>query len=85
LDISKNTALTWLNCWDNQLTAAGLNALFGTLHNNNVTPERGAPKTIYIGGNPGYIGANPGANPGTKTCDKSIAENKGWKVYYYMW
>ena len=65
LDVSKNTALTELYCDYNQLTAAALNALFGTLHSNTI--ER---KMIFIG-----------YNPGTATCDISIAENKGWRVF----
>jgi Leucine-rich repeat (LRR) protein len=47
LDASNNTALTNLLCQGNLLEAAGLNALFGTLHGNAGT------KTVYIKGNPG--------------------------------
>jgi len=89
LDVSNNTALTSLRCFGNQLTSLdlskntalndswycldirynnfntnALNALFSTLHDNNV--ER---KSMLIGG-----------NPGTSTCDRSIATNKGWIV-----
>ena len=46
-DVSKNTALTKLYVRENQLTAAALNALFGTLHSNP------GEKTIYIHSNPG--------------------------------
>jgi hypothetical protein len=67
LDMSNNSALTTLNCRNNQLSAEALNALFETLHSNNI-PFR--PKHIYIGG-----------NPGANACDRSIAERKGWIVY----
>jgi len=66
LDVSNNTALRILECTSNQLTATALNTLFGTLHSNTIE----GVKTIYIGN-----------NPGTDTCDTSIAENKGWTVY----
>jgi Leucine-rich repeat (LRR) protein len=65
LDVSKNTALQQLDCKGNQLTDTALNNLFGTLHSNTI--EYG--KWIDIRG-----------NPGTATCDKSIAENKEWGV-----
>ena len=65
LDVSKNTALANLSCFNNQLTATALNTLFGTLHGNTIS----GGKNIYIGG-----------NSGTATCDRSIAENKGWTV-----
>ena len=65
LDVSKNTALTELSVPSNQLTAAALNALFGTLHSNTIS---GKTKTIYIRD-----------NPGTADCDRSIAESKGWR------
>jgi hypothetical protein len=47
LDVSNNTALTSLECSENQFTADGLNALFGTLHGNT------GSKAIHIFGNPG--------------------------------
>jgi hypothetical protein len=47
LDVSRNTALTRLYCQRNRLDAAGLDALFGTLHGNP------GVKTVYIKGNPG--------------------------------
>ena len=66
LDLSNNTALTTLYGNHNQLTAAALNTLFGTLHSNPISR-----KEIAIGYN----------NPGTGTCDRSIAERKGWRVW----
>jgi hypothetical protein len=53
-----------LDCEHNQFTATTLNALFGTQH-TNVGGEKGI-KISY--------------NPGTKDCDISIAEKKGWKI-----
>jgi Leucine-rich repeat (LRR) protein len=90
LDISKNTALRKLNCDNNQITSLNvsennmslaslscifnnfskkaLNTLFENLHNKKII-YNGVPKSIDITG-----------NPGTKKCDKTIAEKKGWKV-----
>jgi Leucine-rich repeat (LRR) protein len=65
LNFSELTALEKLNCTNNQLTAASLNTLFGTLHSNTISTG----KSIRIGG-----------NPGARTCDMSIAKNKGWRV-----
>jgi hypothetical protein len=65
LDASGNTKLTDLWCHNNQFTAAGLNALFGTLHGNTVA----GGKTVYVDGNPGAAG-----------CDAGIATAKGWGV-----
>jgi hypothetical protein len=66
LDVSKNTKLEYLDLDDNLFSDAELNAMFGTLHGNNV----GYEKRLYISGNPGEY-----------DCDVSIAENKGWTVY----
>jgi hypothetical protein len=65
LDVSKNTALTYLSCYNDQLTAGALNNLFGSL------PVRTSFDGAYIA-----IFGNPGAS----TCDRSIAEAKGWSV-----
>jgi len=68
LNVSDNTALTFLGCSDNQLTTSALNELFRTLHAN-----------FSVYGKKISIGRNPGEND----CDVSIAEEKGWNVYYY--
>ena len=47
LDVSSATSLIALFCYNNQFSAASLNALFGTLNSNE------NEKFIYIGGNPG--------------------------------
>ena len=65
LDVSKNTKLVKLNCSNNRLSEEALNALFTSLHSNN-TEEK---KIIYISG-----------NLGAESCDKTIAEKKGWEV-----
>jgi len=64
LDLSKNTALKSVDISTNNFSSSALNSLFGTLH-SNVIPN----KEIRIG-----------QNPGTNTCDESIATKKGWKV-----
>jgi len=66
LDVSNLKALVTLNCVKNQFSAAGLNALFGTLHGNYVN---GGYKWIYINN-----------NPGSNDCDRTIAMFKGWIV-----
>ena len=63
LDVSKNTVLQDLDCESNQLSADALNALFRSLHSN----DSDGVKIISIS-----------HNPGTKTCDYSIATKKGW-------
>ena len=65
LDVSNNTALAGLDCSYNQLIATSLDALFGTLHSNDI----GTEKKIAIYG-----------NPGENTCNQSIATNKGWTI-----
>ena len=66
LDVRKNTALKELSCDFNELPDYALNDLFKTLPCND---ER--HKLLFIRD-----------NPGTATCDRSIAEKKGWTVYY---
>ena len=89
LDVSKNTKLMRLFCNDNKLlsslkipssinnelhcgncnlSAEALNTLFSTLPDVKALTE--VSKEIHVYG-----------NPGTNTCDKAIAENKGWKVH----
>ena len=84
LDVSKNTALTYLSCGYNNLTSLDVskNTALTDLScgYNNFSASalnqifRDLPQvtsgTIYMSG-----------NPGTETCDKSIAKNKGWNVW----
>ncbi len=72
LDVSKNTALTRLNCGSNKLTSSALNQIFRDLPQGKTWTEghgRTEQSSIFI-----YD------NPGSNTCEKSIAENKGWGV-----
>jgi hypothetical protein len=69
LDVSKNTVLEELHCIGNNFSVSELNALFETLHSNDFEDEK--IKKIYV-------------NIGTDTCDKSIAEGKGWKFQSYQ-
>ena len=86
LDVSGCTALTRLDCRSNNLTSlnvsgcTALEYLVGS--DNNLTSSalnqifRDLPQvTVGII----FIKNNLGAD----TCDKSIAENKGWDVYYW--
>jgi hypothetical protein len=66
LDVSNNTELTELWCYRNQLSADALNTIFTDLPNYSNTSISGE---IRI--------AN---NPGSATCDRSIATAKGWTV-----
>ena len=68
LDMSKNTVLTSLGCERNQFTGSALNALFGTLHNDDNVVGWWGSKGVYINN-----------NPGENDCDRSIATNKGWR------
>jgi hypothetical protein len=56
-----------LRLWDNQLSAAALNSVFTAL-------------PTYTGEEYGIIVID--GNPGQGACNKAIAENKGWKVWY---
>jgi hypothetical protein len=64
LDLTNNQKLKMAYCTDNLFESKELNELMLSLHNNNT-----GTKHIYID-----------KNPGTEQCDKSIAENKGWRV-----
>ena len=71
LDATNNIALKTLDCSMNRFSTDALNDLFETLHINTVTGE----KTVHILGNPGSF-----------TCNQSVAIEKGWVVVlgYYM-
>jgi Leucine-rich repeat (LRR) protein len=66
LDVSGCTALHELDCGSNQLTASALNTVLTALPNHTGEPYYG---TIYI-----YN------NSGAGTCNKAIAQNKGWGI-----
>ena len=67
LDVSNNIALIVLVSENNQLSDTALNNLFSSLHDFNNELE----KDISISGNPGSF-----------ECDTTIAEDKGWNVYF---
>jgi hypothetical protein len=69
LDVGKNTVLAYLNCGNNNFSASALNALFETLHNNDLEFK----KIIKIYG-----------NSGSKACNTTIAKDKGWNIFYHL-
>jgi len=73
LDLSKNTKLSEINCYGCQLSVNALNTLLQSLHSNSVYNYGEEDKTISIGN-----------NPGTKTCNRSIAQKKGWRIEEYI-
>jgi len=90
LDVSNAPMLALLNCSYNYMDASALNALFGTLHSNNITPPHYLDliflgpdlhfllpaKSIWIGNNgPDCDGS------GTRNSNPTIAEEKGWEVF----
>ena len=72
LDVSKNTALQEIECEGNEFTSTALNKIFTDLPKGKTwVDEDGYTRQSNI---------SVGHNPGSDTCDKSIIENKGWKV-----
>jgi hypothetical protein len=83
LDLSKNIKLNRMDCYENRLTTLDFSKNtelnYAVCPDNRFTAEglnalfatfyNGAAGTIFIAG-----------NPGEKDCDRSIAENRGWKV-----
>ncbi len=74
LDVSGLAALEYLDCIYNDLSAEALNQIFKDL------PQRKTFEDKY--GNTKQSTINIYGNPGKDTCDKSIAEKKGWEVVY---
>ena len=72
LEVGKLIKLTVLNLRFNYMYASALNSIFTSLRTVS-----GYDYQIYIG----YNGPNYD-DSGTSECNKSIAENKGWTVYY---
>lgn len=74
LDVSKCTELIELACSDNLLSSNALNKIFNDLPKGKIWEEYNHEyqSNIYILG-----------NPGSETCNKSILENKGWKISRY--
>lgn len=71
LDVSKNIALALLWCDDNLLTSKALNKIFTDLPKGKLLEHKEYDQS--------FIGVSD--NPGSDTCNESIAENKGWIVY----
>ncbi|WP_251623905.1 hypothetical protein [Odoribacter lunatus] len=72
LDISKNKELILLDCGDNNFSSSALNKIFYDLPKGRdveYDEYEIAHSTIWIED-----------NPGTNTCDRSIAEKKGWDI-----
>ena len=68
LSINGCKVLQTLNCYDNQLTTEKVNKIFESLPT--------------ISTKPGFReGISKSGNPGSFTCNRSIATNKGWDVY----
>jgi len=61
----KITTLSYLDVSYHSLSDGALNSLFESLHDKTIS----GGKIVYIR-----------SNPGTKSCDRSIAEKKGWTV-----
>ena len=70
--MSSNTALTWLSCGYNQLTASALNDLFRSLPDAPFSKLKNIEYPLF------YLVI--GWNPGISDCDVSIAQAKGWTV-----
>jgi Leucine-rich repeat (LRR) protein len=66
LDVSGCPALQKLYCDWNQLTASALNTVFTALPNRTGEVSSGVISIV--------------SNPGTNSCNRAIAENKGWSV-----
>ena len=85
LDVSKNTALTYLECSGNNLTSLDVskNTELTWLYCDENNFSASALNQIFrdlpqVTSGTIYMGSNPGSN----TCDKSIAKNKGWITKY---
>ena len=66
INVSASVLLTSLRCTHNLLQAPALNALFESLHRNSISTG----KNVFIGN-----------NPGSGSCNRSIATRKGWVIY----
>ena len=73
---SSNTALTRLYCNGNRLTTSALNDFFISLRTLPRSLTKQGPIDYYW-----WIYVDD--NPGTYTCDASIAQAKGWRVSPY--
>ena len=88
IDISKNTALTYLDCEYGELTSLDVskNTALTSLncYNNELTAT--ALNSLFRTLHSNTINGkwiSIGDNPGDYDCDQSIAEDKGWEVRYH--
>ena len=93
LDVSKCTTLIELECNKNQLSADAINKLFHSLHDGDIDGDaiRELFHSLYddainddyheVVGYDYHKAIGILGNPGTNGCDRSIAINRGWKVY----
>lgn len=72
LDIKGCPSLIYVSCSNNDLSAEALNKIFNDLPQSKPEIDEYGDETYSII----YFARNPGSN----TCDKSIAEKKGWKT-----
>jgi len=70
VDVTGLNNLGGLDVLSNNLTTSALNEMFHTLSRSSMLP---------------VSGVRIGHNPGTYTCDRSIAREKGWFVFDYEW
>jgi len=84
--VSKNTALTELDCYSNQLTSLDMSGCTASIwldcRNNQLTSAglNALFGTLHSNSISGQKTIWIGNNPGTNSCTQSIATNKGWTV-----
>jgi Leucine-rich repeat (LRR) protein len=86
LNVSGCTALQGLYCGGNSLTAldvSGCTALQGLYCGGNSLTATALNAVFTALPNYPYGGISISNNPGTATCNKAIAENKGWSVHWW--
>ena len=84
LDVSKNIVLKELFCWDNQITKLDVskNTALEDLDCSENKLEAAALNALFesLNSNEGVKNIDISDNPGTNSCDQSIATKKGWQV-----
>jgi len=84
LDVSKNIALVGLSCWNNQLKSLDVSNNTMLISLNCYSNQLSAAAldalftSLHSNGTTKYISIYD--NPGTTTCNPSIATDKGWDV-----
>ncbi|WP_251622535.1 leucine-rich repeat domain-containing protein [Odoribacter lunatus] len=80
LDISKNKELILLDCGDNNFSSSALNKIFYDLPKGRDLTEEEFREYCDYGYRIKHSTIQIYSNPGTNTCDRSIAEKKGWDI-----